>query len=84
MGSRRFSFYPASYLLERGISFWLAWAGPFVAAVLMIIGYWVWLFGLRHYASTGRKLIFDPLFRYLHPLWVKMIWMCFISVESAD
>lgn len=47
------SFYPASYLLERGISPWLAWGGPLVAAGLMVIGYRMWLFGLRHYAGTG-------------------------------
>ena len=47
------SFYPAAYLLERGISATLAWAAPFVAAALFFIAYRVWLFGLQHYGSTG-------------------------------
>ncbi len=46
------SFYPASYLLGREVGA-LAWAGPFVAAALLVIGYRVWLFGLKHYTSTG-------------------------------
>lgn len=46
------SFYPASYLLGRDVGA-LAWLGPLVAAVLLVVGYRVWLFGLRHYASTG-------------------------------
>jgi ABC-2 type transport system permease protein len=46
------SFYPASHLLGRDVGA-LAWAGPLVAAVLLLIGYRVWLFGLRHYTSTG-------------------------------
>ena len=47
------SFYPASYLLERGISPLLAWAGPVVGGVLLFIGYRIWLYGLKHYSSTG-------------------------------
>ncbi|MCA9925826.1 MAG: ABC transporter permease, partial [Anaerolineales bacterium] len=47
------SFYPASYLLNRDVSPMLVWAGPIVAAILLIIGYQFWLFGLRHYSSTG-------------------------------
>jgi ABC-2 type transport system permease protein len=47
------SFYPAAFLLERGISPVMAWAGPFVAAVLFFIAYRAWLFGLRHYSGTG-------------------------------
>ncbi len=47
------SFYPASYLLGRGISPVLTWAGPLVAAFLLFIGYRIWLFGLRHYGSAG-------------------------------
>ena len=47
------SFYPASYLLERGVSPVLAWGGPFVAVGLFFLAYHVWLFGLRHYSSTG-------------------------------
>lgn len=47
------SFYPASYLLGKEIPLIFAWITPLVAAVLLFIGYRVWLFGLRHYASTG-------------------------------
>lgn len=47
------SFYPASYVLGRDISPVLAWAGPLVAAGLLFMAYQVWLFGLRHYGSTG-------------------------------
>jgi ABC-2 type transport system permease protein len=46
------SFYPASYLLGRDVG-WLAWAGPLVAVLLLVLGYRFWLFGLRHYTSTG-------------------------------
>ena len=46
------SFYPASYILGRDPGM-IAWAGPLVAATLLFIGYRLWLFGLRHYASTG-------------------------------
>jgi len=46
------SYYPASYLLGKEAGT-LVWAGPLVAATLLFIGYRVWLFGLRHYASTG-------------------------------
>jgi ABC-2 type transport system permease protein len=46
------SFYPASYLLGRDIGA-LAWLPPVVAAVLMFASYRIWLFGLRHYSSTG-------------------------------
>ena len=46
------SFYPASYLLGRDVGP-LAWAGPFVALLLVIIAYRVWLFGLQHYQGTG-------------------------------
>lgn len=46
------SFYPASYVLGREVGVY-AWAGPAVAAALLIIGYRFWVFGLRHYTSTG-------------------------------
>jgi ABC-2 type transport system permease protein len=46
------SFYPASYLLGKDIGA-LAWMGPVVATVLLVLGYRVWLFGLLHYSSTG-------------------------------
>jgi ABC-2 type transport system permease protein len=46
------SFYPASYLLGKDVGA-LAWLGPVVAVVLLVIAYRVWLFGLRHYSSTG-------------------------------
>jgi ABC-2 type transport system permease protein len=47
------SFYPASFLLDRDVSLVFVWAAPVVAGVLLFIGYRVWLFGLRHYSSTG-------------------------------
>jgi ABC-2 type transport system permease protein len=46
------SFYPASYLLGRDTGI-LAWLSPLVAIILLFISYRVWLFGLRHYTSTG-------------------------------
>ena len=46
------SFYPASYLLGKDIGA-LAWIGPAIAAVLLLLAYRVWLFGLRHYSGTG-------------------------------
>ncbi len=46
------SFYPANYLLGRDVGI-LVWLGPVVAVTLLVIGYRLWLFGLRHYASTG-------------------------------
>jgi ABC-2 type transport system permease protein len=46
------SFYPASYLMGRDLGY-LAWLSPVIAALLMLIGYRFWLFGLKHYASTG-------------------------------
>ena len=46
------SYYPASYLLGKEAG-GLVWAGPLVAAVLLFVGYRFWLFGLRHYTSTG-------------------------------
>jgi ABC-2 type transport system permease protein len=46
------SFYPASYVLGRDIGL-LAWAGPIVATLLLLLSYRVWLYGLSHYAGTG-------------------------------
>jgi ABC-2 type transport system permease protein len=46
------SFYPASYLLGRDIGA-LAFLGPVIAAVLMVVAYRFWLFGLGHYSGTG-------------------------------
>jgi ABC-2 type transport system permease protein len=46
------SFYPATYLLGRDSSL-VVWLGPVVAAVLLVLGYQFWRFGLRHYAGTG-------------------------------
>jgi len=46
------SFYPASYLLRRDIGP-LVWISPLVAAVLLVIGYRLWLVGLSHYEGTG-------------------------------
>ena len=31
----------------------LAWLAPFVAVVLLLLGYRFWQFGLKHYNSTG-------------------------------
>lgn len=46
------SFYPASYIL--GMSNNLpVWSGPAVSVILLFIGYRVWLFGLKHYKSSG-------------------------------
>ncbi len=47
------AFYPASLVLGRAVSPALAWGAPLAALVLVLIGYRTWLFGLRHYASTG-------------------------------
>ena len=46
------SFYPASYLLGRDFGY-LVWYGPVVAGFLLVIGYRLWLFGLKHYSGTG-------------------------------
>ena len=46
------SFYPASYILNRNVGS-LVWYGPVVAAILMLIGYRLWQFGLKHYSGTG-------------------------------
>lgn len=46
------SFYPSAHLMGLEIG-WLAWLAPLVAAILLLIAYQVWKFGLRHYASTG-------------------------------
>jgi ABC-2 type transport system permease protein len=46
------SFYPASHLLGREVGM-LAWLAPVVAAVLLLIAYRAWTFGLAHYSSTG-------------------------------
>jgi ABC-2 type transport system permease protein len=46
------SFYPASYVLNREVGN-IAWLGPFVAALLLFLGYRFWQFGLKHYSGTG-------------------------------
>jgi ABC-2 type transport system permease protein len=46
------SFYPASHLMGRDVG-GLAWAGPLVAAVFLWVAYRFWLFGLKHYGSSG-------------------------------
>lgn len=46
------SYYPANYLLGRG-TVTLAWLVPVVAAALFTLAYRLWVFGLRHYSSTG-------------------------------
>lgn len=46
------SFYPASYLLGRELG-WMVWLAPLFAALLLFLAYRFWLFGLKHYNSTG-------------------------------
>ena len=46
------SFYPAAYLMGRDVGP-LAWLGPLVAAVLLVLGYRFWLAGLNRYEGTG-------------------------------
>jgi ABC-2 type transport system permease protein len=46
------SFYPASFLLGRDLGL-LVWLGPVVAAVLLVLGYRLWLVGLGRYEGTG-------------------------------
>lgn len=46
------SFYPASFLLGRNLGP-VVFAGPLVAAVLLVIGYRLWLIGLSRYEGTG-------------------------------
>lgn len=46
------SFYPAAFLMGKDVGIY-TWLGPLVAAVLLLIAYRVWLFGLLHYAGTG-------------------------------
>ena len=46
------SFYPASHLLERDVGA-LAWLGVPLSALLLVLAYQLWGFGLRRYASTG-------------------------------
>ena len=31
----------------------ISWLGPVMAVALLAASYWLWLFGLRHYVSTG-------------------------------
>jgi ABC-2 type transport system permease protein len=47
------SYYPASYILGRQTPLYLAFAAPLVSIGLFLVAYQVWLFGLRHYSSTG-------------------------------
>jgi ABC-2 type transport system permease protein len=46
------SFYPAAQLTGRNPGL-MAWAPPVMAALLLGVGYRLWLFGLRHYTGTG-------------------------------
>lgn len=46
------AFYPASHLLGRDVGM-LAWMGPVVATVFVLIALRVWQIGLGHYSSTG-------------------------------
>lgn len=47
------SYYPAGFVLEHDIPGYLAFSGPIAALILFLIAYRVWLFGLKHYTSTG-------------------------------
>lgn len=46
------SFYPAAQLSGHNPGL-MAWAPPVVAVLLTVIGYRLWMFGLRHYTGTG-------------------------------
>ena len=46
------SFYPASFLLGRDVGP-VVWISPLVAAVLVVIGYRLWLVALNRYEGTG-------------------------------
>lgn len=46
------SFYPASHLMGLNVGM-MAWLPPVVAVVLLTVAYRFWVFGLRHYGSTG-------------------------------
>ncbi len=46
------SFYPASFLLGRDVGP-LVWISPLIAVGLLVLGYRLWLVGLRRYESTG-------------------------------
>ncbi len=46
------AFYPASFLLGRGLGP-LAWLSPVLAGILLAIGYRFWNIGLRRYVGTG-------------------------------
>lgn len=46
-------FYPSTALLSKDVVPVLSWASPIVAAALLFVAYRWWLFGLRHYQSTG-------------------------------
>jgi ABC-2 type transport system permease protein len=46
------SYYPSTHLMGVNTN-QLAWLAPLMAILLLLIGYQVWLFGLRHYAGTG-------------------------------
>jgi ABC-2 type transport system permease protein len=46
------SYYPANVLLGRDTGVFIL-LGPVVAIVLTLVAYRIWLFGMRHYNSTG-------------------------------
>lgn len=46
------AFYPDSVLLGRDMGP-PAWLAPFMAVILLSVGYAVWNVGLRHYQGTG-------------------------------
>lgn len=46
------SFYPASELTGHNPGL-MAWVPPVMAIFLLVVGYRLWVFGLRHYSGTG-------------------------------
>jgi ABC-2 type transport system permease protein len=47
------SFFPAAFLLRSEQYGWAAWGVPAAAAVVMVLAYWLWLFGIRRYSSVA-------------------------------
>jgi ABC-2 type transport system permease protein len=47
------SFFPAAFLLRPDQYGWAAWTVPLVAALIMLLSYAFWSFGLRRYSSAA-------------------------------